>query len=339
MTEKNYTPSQGVIKPTFLCLLLIVLSVQILTAQNDISRAMSSGTDVVRKGKTTVQSTLPPINLAPQTPSFTEGFDGGVVPAGWSIQNRSATIGTNTNCWNIFDNITPWASQAGAGQIGANFNCTAGAGTISGWLISPVINFNNGDTISFWTRKSAPDSFADRLEVRLSTAGTSTNVGTTATSVGDFTTVLVSVNPTLTTGVYPIVYTQFTATISGLAAPTNGRVAFRYFVTNGGPDGANSDILSIDTFNYSLAPTAAGVTVNGRVLSSTGRAVSRAKVQIIDQNGNSRIAMTNGFGYYNFTDVPAGEVLIFNVAAKNYLFAPQVVNLTDNLAELNFTAQ
>lgn len=187
---------------------------------------------------------------APATASFTEGFDGGIVPTDWSVQNLSSAIGTNTNCWNIFG-ATPWAPQAGVGHIGANFNCVAGAGTISGWLFSPVIMFNNGDKIKFWTRKSnGTTDFPDRVELRLSTNDTSVNAGATATSVGDFTTILVSINPTLVTGVYPQVFTEFTGTISGLAVPTNGRVAFRYFVTNGGPSGSNSDIISIDSFSY-----------------------------------------------------------------------------------------
>src|SRR5205085_11413703 len=73
------------------------------------------------------------------------------------------------------------------------------------------------------------------------------------TDVGDFTTLLLDINPTLVTGVYPTVYTQFTVTITGVPALTTGRLAFRYFVTNGGPSGANSDIISIDTFQYNPA--------------------------------------------------------------------------------------
>ena len=83
----------------------------------------------------------------------------------------------------------------------------------------------------------------------MSTSGASTNVGANSTSVGDFTALLLDINPTLVTGVYPIVFTPFTVTVSGLGAPnTNGRLAFRYFVTNGGPSGANSDYIGIDTF-------------------------------------------------------------------------------------------
>jgi hypothetical protein len=87
------------------------------------------------------------------------------------------------------------------------------------------------------------------LEVRLSTNGASTNVGTGA-AVGDFTTLLLSINPTLTTTGYPTSWTQFTVTISGLPAPTSGRIAFRYYVTSGGPTGTNSDYIGIDNVVY-----------------------------------------------------------------------------------------
>ena len=85
--------------------------------------------------------------------------------------------------------------------------------------------------------------FADRLEVRMSTSGASTNVGATNTSVGDFTNLLLTVNPTLITtgaGSYPNTWTQFTATVSGVTGTVTGRFAFRYFVTSGGPGGAST---------------------------------------------------------------------------------------------------
>ncbi len=91
----------------------------------------------------------------------------------------------------------------------------------------------------------APSSPPMVVGMRQTRKATSTGTGDAA--VGDFTTLLLTVNPTLVLGVYPTVYTQFTATISGLGAgPNPGRIAFRYFVTSGGPSGANSDIISID---------------------------------------------------------------------------------------------
>src|SRR5438045_8194180 len=95
--------------------------------------------------------------------------------------------------------------------------------------------------------------FPDRLQVRMSTNGASQNVGTTATDVGDFTTLLLNINPTYTTSGYPNAWTQFTVTVSGVPAATTGRLALRYFVENGGPSGTHSDYIGIDTFRFTGA--------------------------------------------------------------------------------------
>lgn len=271
---------------------------------------------------------------------FTEGFEAATFPpTGWAVQNLSSAIGTNAQCWNRFT-TTPWAPQAGVGHAGANFNCATGTATISGWLFGPVTTFTNGDQIRFWTRKASPDTFPDRLELRLSLNGASTNAGATSTSVGDFTTLLVSVNPTLVTGVYPTTFTQFTGTISGLSTPTSGRFAFRYFVTNGGTTGANSDIISIDTVQFVEAvPTAASVTITGAIRSAEGRGIPNAVVQMADSDGTIRSARTNSFGYYRFEGVAVGGTYVFNVSAKGHQFVPQIVNVQDNVQELNFIAQ
>ena len=179
--------------------------------------------------------------------AIAEGFDNitTLPAAGWSIQNRSAPLGTTT--W-FQGNPVVLPAQTGATDafIAANFDSTGNVGTISNWLIAPNRTLSNGDVFTFYSRiPTAPPEFPDRVQVRLSTNGASTNVGTTATDVGDFTTVLLEINPTLVTGVYPQVWTQFTVTISGLAAPISGRIAFRYFVTNGGFSGTNSNFIGI----------------------------------------------------------------------------------------------
>lgn len=180
-----------------------------------------------------------------------ENFDN-VLPTGWAQQNRSLPLGVAT--W-FQGNPAAFPSHSGADNsyIGSNFQATTTVGTISNWLFTPVLNIKNGDVITFWTRipDNTPDpEYPDRLEVRISGSGNSTNVGATATSTGDFATLLLSVNPTLTTGVYPKTWTQFTATVSGLAGPTTGRVAFRHFVTNGGSAASNSDYIGLDDFVY-----------------------------------------------------------------------------------------
>ena len=187
----------------------------------------------------------------PACPPLTEGFDNiTTLPgAGWFTQNNSSPIGSNG--W-FQGNDVVFASQSGAptSYIGANYNSTGSVGTISNWLLTPTLTLQNGATMTFWSRIPAGTVYPDRLQVRMSTNGTSTNVGTSATDVGDFTTVLLEINPSLTTSAYPQVWTQFTATVSGVPTPTTGRLAFRYFVTNGGLNGANSNYIGIDTFQY-----------------------------------------------------------------------------------------
>lgn len=210
--------------------------------------------------------------------AINEGFeDITTLPAaGWVSNNLSTPIGTNPN-WAQGNVASPFPANSGSGFIFANYNNVAGAATISNWLIAPNRTLNNGDVISFYTRTVDAPSFADRLELRLSLNGTSTNIGATNTSVGDFTTVLVTVNPTLVATSYPNIWTQYTVTLSGLAGPTSGRVALRYFVTNGGPTGANSDFIGVDDFVYTPFGTAmaANVTVTSPVKNYTSIPLSQ----------------------------------------------------------------
>ncbi|HEY1014649.1 MAG TPA: choice-of-anchor J domain-containing protein, partial [Herpetosiphonaceae bacterium] len=174
--------------------------------------------------------------------------------AGWSLQNLSAPVGTTS--WFQGDS-TKFAAHSGSGYIAADYRNTSGTGNISNWLLTPVMSLSNGSTLSFWTRTIVEArEYPDRLELRLSTAGASTDVGSSATSVGDFGTLLLSINPTLTNSVYPRQWTQFTVTLSGLDAPTSGRFAFRYFVTSGGPSGSSSNYIGIDEMSYGLCPAA-----------------------------------------------------------------------------------
>ena len=194
--------------------------------------------------------------------AITENFDNITTLSGngWVLQNNSTPVGALGWFQGTATTATPtpgpFNSFNGAANsyIAANFNSTGSTGTISNWIITPNRTLRNGDVFTFYTRKptigAGQVDYPDRLEVRLSANGASTNVGTGATGLGDFTTLLLSINPTLVTNVYPQVWTQYTITISGLPAPTSGRIAFRYFVTNAGSLGSNSDYIGIDAFSY-----------------------------------------------------------------------------------------
>jgi hypothetical protein len=206
---------------------------------------------------------------------LSEGFTT-VSPSGWTVINNSDPLGS-TNWFQ--GNTAVFGSQSGAtnSYAAANFNSGAGSATISNWLITPTLTFNNGDVLSFFTRSVTDIAFPDRLEVRFSNVG-GTNVGTTDTSVGDFGNLLLTVNPNLTTTGYPNDWTNFSATITGLSGPTSGAIAFRYFVTNGGPLGDNSDYIGIDTVTVtggSAVPEPATLALLG--LSIAGLGFSRRK--------------------------------------------------------------
>lgn len=185
------------------------------------------------------------------------------VVAGWVVTNNSTPGGTTS--WHSNNANSPFTAQSGTGYAAVEASSTVGQNTISNWLMSPQITFNSGDQLSFWTRTAAPVDFPDRLQVYLSTAGASTNVGSTETSLGDFTTLLKDVNPNLLASggtSYPTTWTQFTVTIPSSGT---GRVAFRYFVTNGGPQGTNGNFIGVDSLNIVAVPEPTTVGLLGAV--------------------------------------------------------------------------
>lgn len=93
--------------------------------------------------------------------------------------------------------------------------------------------------------------------------------------------------------------------------------------------------VQIDNFGVS-PPTAAGVTVSGRVLTSDGRGLRNATVTMTGSNGVTRSVRTATFGYYRFDDVESGQVMTFTVKAKRASFTPQVVYVGDSIADLDF---
>ena len=134
--------------------------------------------------------------------------------------------------------------------IGANF-LNSDSGNISNWLITPEMDLANAILLTFFTRTDPGSGFADRLEVRLSTNGASTDVGATDSSVGDFTVLLLSINPTLDPDGYPSDWTQFSVALSGLGNGAQGRLAFRYNVSD---TTVNGNYIGIDTVNVVATP-------------------------------------------------------------------------------------
>jgi hypothetical protein len=161
---------------------------------------------------------------ASATVILSEGFDniGTLAGAGWEFRNDS-TPGGLTGWFQGNSGVFPAASGAADSYIAANYLNAAPGGQISNWLFAPVLNVGNGATLDFLVRVAGL-GFLDTLEVYFSAAGAST-------AVGDFA-LLGSYSSSTDNG-----WEALSFTLSGLAGPTSGRFAFRYFVADTNVDG------------------------------------------------------------------------------------------------------
>lgn len=190
------------------------------------------------------------IELGAQT--LTEGFDNVATlysPTGWWAMNKSNP--SNGNIWRQdVGNFTAYSGAANSSIITGWFcTDTVGTGNASNWLFTPPLTINNGDTISFYTISYNNTFYQDRLEVRLNAVNSDTLVGTTDTSVGHFTFLAKSINPTLSNMGYPLSWTKFNVIVTGFSGGLS-RIAFRYNVPNTGGSGADGSVVGIDDFKF-----------------------------------------------------------------------------------------
>lgn len=180
-----------------------------------------------------------------------EGFNNIANLPGWYMQNNSEPKGPAS--W-FQGGPQAFAAHNGPANsyIAVNFQSVDEVGTISNWLVTPELTLVNDAEFSFWTRVPDQSYWPDRLELRLSTQGSSTDVGSSADSVGAFTRVLLSINENQEDSGYPQSWKQYSVILDGLpASGTTGRFAFRYHVTGGGSDLDNpANFVGIDTVRY-----------------------------------------------------------------------------------------
>jgi hypothetical protein len=108
-----------------------------------------------------------------------------------------------------------------------------------------------------------------------------------------------------------------------------------YGDTNNRGDGPNE--MGDNLANVQLAaPTAAGLSVSGRVLTPDGRGLRNARVTIIDASGKAFTVATGSLGTFSFSDMTAGQSYIVYVTANKYSYAPRQVLLTQAIDDLAF---
>jgi hypothetical protein len=101
----------------------------------------------------------------------------------------------------------------------------------------------------------------------------------------------------------------------------------------------------VSTFNgnwtasdFTAAPTAAMVSVSGRVTTSDGTALRGARITLDDGTGHRLTAISNAFGYYRFDSVASGSTVLVSASSRGYTFTPRVVTVSDAIADLDITA-
>jgi hypothetical protein len=205
--------------------------------------------------------------LTPSSPStsaslsFVEEFDtvANLGSKGWQIINKSEPFGSYA--WrqgryelggkygNEVFGFAAYSAVYNPNEfISADLNACKNLGTISCWLITRILTVKNGDVLSFYTRTHG--DYPDRLEVRGNFTTSQIELGNSSESTGDFSTLLLTINPDLTPQGYPTSWTPYSIVFSGLSGVVQARIGFRYYVTRGGPGGDNSDMIGLDKLEF-----------------------------------------------------------------------------------------
>jgi len=83
---------------------------------------------------------------------------------------------------------------------------------------------------------------------------------------------------------------------------------------------------------------ASAFTVSGRVTTTAGNGAAGIQMVLTDSSGNVRTTLTTSFGYYSFGNVSTGSYTI-EASSKRYTLDPRTIQVSDNLSDIDFTAQ
>lgn len=88
----------------------------------------------------------------------------------------------------------------------------------------------------------------------------------------------------------------------------------------------------------SFSPTAAAISISGRVVTPDGSGLRNAMVILTAPNGSQTTIFSGIRGAYSFTNLTAGEIYVISIFSKRYQFAPQVVTANENVENFMMTA-
>jgi uncharacterized delta-60 repeat protein len=201
-------------------------------------------------------------------------------------------------------------------------------------------NLSVAETTIVWTRNGSAPQFT-RTTFELSTDG-----GATYTFLGNGTSNLteqanLKADHDKDGEKTPLAPQTSGSTLTGLNLPTaqNILIRTRGYHRSGFQNGSETTEELVRN-NYLFAPTAANVSIGGRITTADGRGIRNAVVVLTGGNLPApRTVRTGTFGYYSFESVEVGATYIIEIRSKSYQFTPQLVTVNEELTELNFTAE
>jgi CSLREA domain-containing protein len=256
------------------------------------------------------------------------GWGGGFCVYGGSVTVRNSTITGNT--------ASSFAGGIYYGGTSLNLGNTIVAGNTADSGFPDILNNNSSETLWSSGFNLVGDSFGDATNTNMP-------IDYQPTDKLDF-------DPLL--GLLTVANGGTTPThalLEGSPAIDSGS-AFGYSTDQRGQlrpvddvltaDAVGSDGSDIGAFEKSFAPTAAMATASGRITTPKGVGISNIRVTVTDSSGVTRAAVSNTFGYYQFTDVQAGEDAIFSVFSKRYGFdqSTHVRSIVGDTDDINFIA-
>lgn len=137
---------------------------------------------------------------------------------------------------------------------------------------------------------------------------------------------------------------QKTVIANGGATSTNGAFSVEntcgQAVAGGNASSALFAVQSGFWTPQALAPTAATVTIGGRIQSAEGRGIKNAVITLTKTDGEAKTVVSGTLGYYRFTEVEVGASFILSITSKRFTFNPSTlfVTITEARDDLDFAA-
>ncbi len=138
-------------------------------------------------------------------------------------------------------------------------------------------------------------------------------------------------------GIVPVYSEQQTASFGGGEA-INGNFSLVSTIGQGFAGQTSSGGAFNMQSGFWQSSSSSNVAVSGRVLTSGGRGVRNARVNLTDPQNVTTQILTGPFGTYRFENVVPGRTYTVAVMSKRFQFTSRMINLTDELTGVNFIA-